>query len=147
MILDSVAWTRRPSSMDSALLEDYQEDETSPRTFGGRLVGLASGLGEALARTAASASMLLADGHLRKQGAKALSEGASRGLKGVTTGVSAGVQTLQAGPKHLRAALVRIQKRIEEERLAGLVKARLRAGGGRGVWHGCCSWSTGTCGS
>ncbi|RMZ55702.1 hypothetical protein APUTEX25_005743 [Auxenochlorella protothecoides] len=109
-------------SLSSSEAEDFPDEETSPTTFGQRLVGFASGFGEALARTAASATVLLSDAQLRRQGASVLSAGASKGLRGVQSGVVAGVQRLQAGPKQLRAALARVQQRIEEERLAVLLR-------------------------
>lgn len=111
-------------SLSSSEAEDFPDEETSPTTFGQRLVGFASGFGEALARTAASATVLLSDAQLRRQGASVLSAGASKGLRGVQSGVVAGVQRLQAGPKQLRAALARVQQRIEEERLAVLLRVR-----------------------
>lgn len=111
-------------SLSSSEAEGFSDEETSPQTFGKRLVGFASGFGEALARTAASATVLLSDTQLRRQGASVLSAGASKGLRGVQSGVVAGVQRLQSGPKQLRAALARVQRRIEEERLAGLLRVR-----------------------
>lgn len=98
------------------------QPEDNVQSFGSRLALFASGVGETLARTAASAGVLLSDSQLRKQGASVLSTGASRGFRNVHQGVSAGIYQLQSRQRQLREALVRLQQRTERERLAGLLR-------------------------
>ncbi|KAK2080743.1 hypothetical protein QBZ16_000597 [Prototheca wickerhamii] len=104
------------------MAERKSSQEEGPPRFGSRLATFASGVGGALARTAASAGVLLSDAHLRKQGASVLTAGASRGLRNVQQGVTAGIHQLQMGQKQLRDALVQLQQRTERERLAGLLR-------------------------
>lgn len=106
------------------MAERKSSQEEGPPRFGSRLATFASGVGGALARTAASAGVLLSDAHLRKQGASVLTAGASRGLRNVQQGVTAGIHQLQMGQKQLRDALVQLQQRTERERLAGLLRVR-----------------------
>lgn len=87
--------------------------------------------GGALARSAEAAAEVLTDADLRRRGAQAIADSASKGLRGLqqglqtgATGIQRGLQTVQRGPKQIQAVLLRVQHQIEQQRMAALLEVR-----------------------
>jgi hypothetical protein len=67
---------------------DEEDTSQSPKRGGlfGRLFGVAGMVGETIARTVESAGELVRDADLRRKGAQAIAENASKGLRNIQYG-------------------------------------------------------------
>ncbi|CAD7696907.1 unnamed protein product [Ostreobium quekettii] len=89
------------------------------------------GVSESISRTAASAGELLSDKDLRRQGASFIIKEASKGLgkgadlinKQIQKGRGAMQWGISEAPRHLQAALDRVQARLHAQRLAAMLEA------------------------
>jgi hypothetical protein len=114
--------------------DEPQEAPLEHRGPFGRLLTVAAGVGEAIARTAGAASELLVDGDLRRRSAQLIAANASKGLRGIqyglqtgAAGIQKGLQTVGQGPRQVGLVLSRLQARVEEQRMEALIKEAMDA--------------------
>lgn len=105
------------------------QDDKKPSGISAFFANTASGLSEAISRTAGAAGVLLSDGDLRRRGAEVLASNASKGLRSIQQGIHSGATTLQRGfqsvgqgPRQIQSVLHRISQQIEERRLQALLE-------------------------